>query len=129
FGSGILDEQAILAEAEAIKKAEEAQKALNRAYDTQLERLKQQAELHGEVTELEQIRYAITQGNLVGINAEQQKRLEGLAAEIDALNAAAEADMERARAEKQLASDYESVRSSLLTQEEQLREAAQDRYE
>lgn len=129
FGSGILDEQAILAEAEAIKKAEEAQKALNRAYDTQLERLKQQAALHGEVTELEQIRYAITQGNLVGINAEQQKRLEGLAAEIDALNAAAEAEMERARAEKQLASDYESVRSSLLTQEERLREAAQDRYE
>lgn len=126
--SGILDEEAVLAEAEAIKKAEAAQKELNSAYDSQLEKLRQQVALSGEVTELEQIRYAITSGNLVGINAEQQKRLEGLAAEVDAINAAAEAERERAEAEAKLASDYEGVRESLLSQEERLNEAAQERF-
>lgn len=109
--------------------AQKARLQLDASAEREIARLREQIALSGEVSEMDRIRYAITQGNLVGINAEQQKRLEGLAAEIDALNAAAEAEMERARAEKQIASDYESVRSSLLTQEEQLREAAQDRYE
>jgi hypothetical protein len=36
-----------------------------------------------EATELEKLRFDISSGKLVGINKEQQTRLEGLASEID----------------------------------------------
>lgn len=44
------------------------------------------ADAQKKATEIEKLRFEISSGKLVGINAIQQKRLEGLAAELDALN-------------------------------------------
>lgn len=90
--------------ADAIKKQAEEAKKLQDAYDGQIEQYARQLALTGEITELEQIRYDIANGALVGINAEQQKRLEGLAKEIDALK-------EREKVEQQVSDVVKSLRT------------------
>lgn len=118
--------------ADAAKKAgEEAAKArekINGMVDNEVARLREQIALSGEVSELDRIRYAITSGSLVGVNDEQQRRLEGLAAELDAIKATADAERERAEQERQIIGDYESARAALLTQEQALEEAAGERF-
>lgn len=81
----VADLAAARAEQERQEEALKRQKALESAFDSQLARYQEQIALTGRVTELERVRYAITEGALVGIDEAQQKRLEGLAAEIDRL--------------------------------------------
>lgn len=94
-----------------------AQKELNRLFDAQLATYEQQIALTGEVTELERIRYDIASGKLVGINDEQQARLEGLAAEIDAIEALADIEARVA-----------AVRKGAMTDEQQRMATLQDQY-
>lgn len=118
--------------AEVGKMAAEAGKemaALNQEVDKQAALFKEQLALTGEVTELEKIRYAITSGALVGINAEQQNRLEDLASEIDAQEKLAELERESAEQAEKIASQYQAARDVLIDQDERLKEAAAERYE
>src|SRR5690606_25441228 len=122
-----LDEDAILAQAEAIKAAEAAQKALNTAYDSQLEKFKEQIALTGEATEFEKIRYSIASGALAGINEQRQLELETLAAQIDAINEAARAEQARADKMNEVSANLMSVQSALMDQETAYAVAADER--
>lgn len=97
----------------ALQEQEQAAKQLQVAYDGRLEQYARELALSGQITELERLRYDITRGALVGINAEQQKRLEGLAKEVDALK-------ERKALEQALKGVVESLRTE--------QEAALDNY-
>lgn len=99
------------------------QTELNAAYENQIAAYKETVALSGEVGELDRIRYAIASGSLVGINEQQQKRLEGLAAEIDKINELKIAEEERVA----LTKEYESVRDSIIGQDVQLTEQAEER--
>lgn len=65
-----------------------------------------------EATELERLRFDISSGRLVGINKEQQLRLEGLASEIDKIK---------------LLEKYRDLQDELLTPEERLLETTRER--
>jgi lambda family phage tail tape measure protein len=56
------------------------------------------AEAQGKASESEKLRFEMATGKLVGLNAEQQKRLQGLAAEVDAKNKLKVANEEEAKA-------------------------------
>lgn len=116
-------QQELDAREQATKFIEEQAKSveqLQSAYDGQLEAYVRQIALTGEITELERVRYEITSGNLVGINAEQQRRLEGLAAEVDAQEELRRAEESR----KELQEQVNSITSGLMTEQE----AALERY-
>ena len=66
-----------------------------------------------EVTELEKLRFDLSTGKLVGINKEQQIRLEGLASEIDKYNAL---------------SKFRDLQDELLTPEEKLLKTTKERF-
>jgi hypothetical protein len=101
------------------------QNELNAAYENQEAAYRETLALSDEIGELDRIRYAIASGALVGINEQQQMRLEGLAAEIDAINAAKKAEEERAA----LTKEYEAVRQGIISQDKQLIEQAEERGE
>ena len=69
-----------------------------------------------KLSEAEKIRYELASGKLVGINAEQQKRLEGLAAEIDMMEKMAGINAEA-----------QSIADSLKSEEEKLEESYERR--
>lgn len=98
-------------DAEATKKAnEESAKAveeLNRQYEAMVATLHQQNMLSAEATELEKVRYDYTYGSLKGINAEHQKVLDGLAAELDAKEKLREGEEALAQARKEFAAIHE----------------------
>ncbi|WP_256222026.1 phage tail tape measure protein [Pseudomonas sp. NBRC 111127] len=96
------DEKKALAAAEAIDKANKAlkeskagdkdSKALSRRFEDMAEGYQRQIELintstdkRKNATEVEKLAFEISAGKLEGVNAQQRKRLEGLAAELDAL--------------------------------------------
>lgn len=93
--------------AKAAEEQAKAAEALQTAYEGRLEQYARELALSGEITELERLRFDITNGALVGINAEQQKRLEGLAEEIDKL-----------KERQQLEQDVASLVKGLRTEEE-----------
>lgn len=67
------------------KAAAKAERQLQKTFESTAEGLERQIALFGQSGEAAQLAYEIQSGKLVGINAEQQKRLEGLAAELDSL--------------------------------------------
>jgi hypothetical protein len=85
--------------------------------------LQRQLALNEEASELQQIRYEIEHGSLVGINEQQQKRLEGLAAEIDKHKELQAQEEER----NELTREYKAVRDGLINQDVLLTEQAEDR--
>lgn len=94
------------AQQEAAKAAEAASKKINSAFASQEENLKRQIELintttdkRKEATEVAKLQFEIESGRLVGINSEQQKRLEGLAAELDSLKQLKQAEEDRIKLE------------------------------
>ena len=78
---------------QATKENTSAVKANQKAFDSTEEDYQRQIELintttdkQKNATEVAKLAFEITSGKLVGINAKQQQRLEGLATELDALN-------------------------------------------
>lgn len=90
-GSGA-DPAALERAKKAAQEAESAAKKLNETFkssetdlERQIELINTSADAQKKATEIDKLRFEISSGKLVGINAMQQQRLEGLAAELDAL--------------------------------------------
>lgn len=122
------DEKKALAAAEAIDKANKAlkeskagdkdSKALGRRFEEMEEGYQRQIELintstdkRKNATEAEKLAFEVSTGKLEGVNAQQRKRLEGLAAELDALKKLKQAEEDA----KKLASFRSSVNEDYLT--------------
>jgi lambda family phage tail tape measure protein len=108
-GSGV-DPAKIKADADAAKKAlsdaESAAKKLQSAFDASEEGFMREIQLintsvdaRKNATEIAKLQFEIESGKLVGINTEQQKRLLGLAAELDAKKKLKLANEDNAKAE------------------------------
>ncbi|MCH5486727.1 phage tail tape measure protein [Pseudomonas syringae] len=103
-GSGV-DPKALEAAKQAAKDAASAAKKLSdtvKGSETDLQRqialINTSADAQKNATEVDKIRFEVASGKLVGINAVQQKRLEGLASELDALQKLKVANEEEAKA-------------------------------
>ncbi|RMV76805.1 phage tail tape measure protein [Pseudomonas amygdali] len=103
-GSGV-DPKALEAAKQAAKDAESAAKKLSDTFkgsETDLQRqialINTSTDAQKNATEVDKIRFEVASGKLVGINAVQQKRLEGLASELDALQKLKIANEEEAKA-------------------------------
>lgn len=122
------DEKKALAYAEAIDKANKAlkeskagdkdSKALSRRFEEMEEGYQRQIELintstdkRKNATEVEKMAFEVSTGKLEGVNAQQRKRLEGLAAELDALKKLKQAEEDA----KKLASFRSSVNEDYQT--------------
>lgn len=97
-----------------VNKLESAYKALEQSYLRQIVLTDQLTGKTKEATELEKLRFDISSGKLVGINREQQIRLEGLASEIDKYNAL---------------SKFRDLQDELLTPEEKLLKTTKERFD
>ena len=93
------------AEKAAQKAAEAAAKKLNQSFETAEENLKRQIALintstdaRKNATEVAKLQFEIESGKLVGINAKQQERLNGLAVELDRLQQLKKANEDAAKA-------------------------------
>lgn len=89
----------------AAKEAEAAAKRISKAFESTEEDLSRQIALintttdaRKNATEVAKLQFDIESGKLVGINAQQQKRLEGLAAELDRLQKLKQANEDAAKA-------------------------------
>lgn len=89
----------------AAKEAEAAAKRLNQAFETTEENLQRQITLintstdaRKNATEVAKLQFEIESGKLVGINAKQQERLNGLATELDRLQQLKKANEDAAKA-------------------------------
>ncbi len=69
------------------KKLESAYKAVEQSYLKQIALVDQLTGKTKDATEVEKLHFDLVSGRLVGINKEQQIRLEGLASEVDKYNA------------------------------------------
>ncbi|MGQ3820368.1 phage tail tape measure protein [Pseudomonas alliivorans] len=103
-GSGV-DPKALEAAKQAAKDAASVAKKLSDTFkgsETDLQRqialINTSADAQKNATEVDKIRFEVASGKLVGINAVQQKRLEGLASELDALQKLKIANEEEAKA-------------------------------
>ena len=70
----------------AVKASQKAFDSTEENYQRQIELINTSSDKQKNATEVTKLAFEITSGKLVGINAQQQKRLEGLASELDALN-------------------------------------------
>ncbi|HBW7353997.1 TPA: phage tail tape measure protein [Klebsiella pneumoniae] len=70
----------------AAKRIESAYKSIEQSYLRQIALVDQLTGKTKDATEVEKLRFDLSSGRLVGINKEQQIRLEGLATEIDKYN-------------------------------------------
>ncbi|HHK4001421.1 TPA: phage tail tape measure protein [Pseudomonas aeruginosa] len=91
---------------EAGKEAEAAAKKLQSAYETveqsyqrQIALINTEVDKRKDATEVAKLQFEIESGKLVGINAEQQKRLNGLAQELDRLKQLKQANEDAAKAQ------------------------------
>lgn len=91
---------------EAGKEAEAAAKKLQSAYETveqsyqrQIALINTEVDKRKDATEVAKLQFEIESGKLVGINAEQQKRLNGLAEELDRLQQLKQANEDAAKAQ------------------------------
>jgi len=110
-------QQELDARAQTTKFLDEQRKAaeqLQSTYDSQVDQYLREIALTGELTELERLRYEITQGNLVGISSAQQAYIEGLAREKEAVEAVKQAEEDR----KALQEDVDSLTRGLMTEQE-----------
>ncbi|MDD1150045.1 phage tail tape measure protein [Pseudomonas sp. TNT2022 ID357] len=122
------DEKKALAAADAIDKANKAlkeskaidkdSKALGKRFEDMEEGYKRQIELintstdkRKNATEVEKLAFEVSSGKLEGVNSQQRKRLEGLAAELDALKKLKQAEEDG----KKLASFRSSVNEDYQT--------------
>lgn len=97
-----------VAREKAKKAAQEAEAAAKKINDTfknsetdlqrQIELINTSADAQKKATEIDKLRFEISSGKLVGINAIQQQRLEGLATELDTLQKLKIANEEAAKA-------------------------------
>lgn len=108
-GSGV-DPKALEKAKKAAQDAETAAKKINDTFKSSEVDLQRQIALintsvdaQKKATEVDKIRFEVASGKLVGINAEQQKRLEGLASELDVLEKLKIANEEQAKAAAYLA--------------------------
>lgn len=102
--------------------ATRAQKQLESAFESAASSYHRQIALFGEANESQNLLYDIQHGKLVGINDEQQKRLIGMAQELDILN-----DRKRALAEQEeIESQVDDILASLLSDEDKIK-ASYDR--
>ncbi len=99
----------------AAKAAQQAAEKLQDTFESTEQGLSRQIALFGKTGEAAQLAYEIQSGKLVGINAEQQKRLEGLASELDLL-----------AKQKEAADNYKSLVSDLRTEEEKRTQQLRD---
>lgn len=102
-GSNV-DRKALDAAKQAAKDAAAAAKKLSDTFkgsETDLQRqialINTSTDAQKNATEVDKIRFEVASGKLVGINAVQQKRLEGLASELDALQKLKVANEEEAK--------------------------------
>ncbi|HBP6021748.1 TPA: phage tail tape measure protein [Pseudomonas aeruginosa] len=91
---------------EAGKEAEAAAKKLQSAYETveqsyqrQIALINTEVDKRKDATEVAKLQFEIESGKLIGINAEQQKRLNGLAEELDRLKQLKQANEDAAKAQ------------------------------
>ncbi|MBU5384739.1 phage tail tape measure protein [Citrobacter cronae] len=94
------------------KKLESAFKSLEMSYQRQIALTDQLNGKTKETTELEKLRFDISTGKLVGINKQQQARLEGLASEID---------------KYKILEKFRNLQNDLLTPEEKMLEVTRER--
>lgn len=106
------------AQQDAAKSAESAAKKLKAQFDTAEQDYERQIELintttdkRKDATEVEKLAFEVSTGKLKGINSQQQKRLEGLAAELDALKKIQQAEEDQ----KKFNSFRSSVNEDFLT--------------
>lgn len=98
---------------DAAKAAKAQADAINKAFESAEEGYERQLELAADANESQTLAYQIQKGSLVGINAEQQERLEGLAAELDLRNEQLDSEKAYADLVKELKTDDED-RNDLL---------------
>ncbi|WP_341541229.1 phage tail tape measure protein [Klebsiella grimontii] len=96
------------------KKLESAYKAVEQSYLKQIALVDQLTGKTKDATEVEKLHFDLVSGRLVGINKEQQIRLEGLASEVDKYNAL---------------SKFRDLQDDLLTPEEKLLKTTKERFE
>lgn len=96
------------------KKLESAYKAVEQSYLKQIALVDQLTGKTKDATEVEKLHFDLVSGRLVGINKEQQIRLEGLASEVDKYNAL---------------SKFRDLQDELLTPEEKLLKTTKERFE
>ncbi|WP_334642946.1 phage tail tape measure protein [Klebsiella aerogenes] len=96
------------------KKLESAYKAVEQSYLKQIALVDQLTGKTKDATEVEKLHFDLASGRLVGINKEQQIRLEGLATEVDKYTAL---------------SKFRDLQDDLLTPEEKLLKTTKERFE
>lgn len=96
------------------KKLESSYKAVEQSYLKQIALVDQLTGKTKDATEVEKLHFDLVSGRLVGINKEQQIRLEGLASEVDKYNAL---------------SKFRDLQDELLTPEEKLLKTTKERFE
>lgn len=95
-------------------KLQNAYKAVEQSYLQQIALVDQLTGKTKDATEVEKLHFDLVSGRLVGINKEQQIRLEGLASEVDKYNAL---------------SKFRDLQDDLLTPEEKLLKTTKERFE
>lgn len=96
------------------KKLESAYKAVEQSYLKQIALVDQLTGKTKDATEVEKLHFDLASGRLIGINKEQQIRLEGLATEVDKYTAL---------------SKFRDLQDDLLTPEEKLLKTTKERFE
>ncbi|MDM7137890.1 hypothetical protein QUH15_26120 [Klebsiella pneumoniae] len=96
----------------AAKRIEKAYKSIEQSYLRQIALVDQLTGKTKDATEVEKLRFDLSSGRLVGINKEQQIRLEGLATEIDKYNSL---------------SKFRDLQEELLSPEEKLLKTTKER--
>ncbi|HID3005407.1 TPA: phage tail tape measure protein [Klebsiella pneumoniae] len=96
------------------KKLDSSYKAVEQSYLKQIALVDQLTGKTKDATEVEKLHFDLVSGRLVGINKEQQIRLEGLASEVDKYNAL---------------SKFRDLQDELLTPEEKLLKTTKERFE
>ncbi|MEZ7179702.1 phage tail tape measure protein, partial [Pseudomonas mosselii] len=84
---------------------------MEEGYQRQIELINTSTDKRKNATEVEKLAFEVSTGKLEGVNAQQRKRLEGLAAELDALKKLKQAEEDA----KKLASFRSSVNEDYLT--------------
>ncbi len=110
------------------KRVDRTEQALNRkfadleeGYRRQIELINTTSEKRKNATEVEKLAFEISTGKLKGLNSEQKKRLEGLAADLDALKKVKHAEEEHAKAVEAYKGLVQELRTPSEAANDQLR--------
>ncbi|EMC2521761.1 phage tail tape measure protein [Pseudomonas aeruginosa] len=85
--------------AAAAKKLQSAYETVEQSYQRQIALINTEVDKRKDATEVAKLQFEIESGKLVGINAEQQKRLNSLAEELDRLKQLKQANEDAAKAQ------------------------------